>query len=119
MAVGLDAVGVPADARAVPVDEHLRVVPGVWAVGDVTGKGAFTHLAIYQAHIAAADLLGQPPSPPTTTPSPRVTFSDPEVGSVGLSEAQAKEAGMIVRVGRVRVGSSARGWIHKAATRGL
>ncbi len=119
IAVGLDAVCVPADARAVPVDEHLRVAPGVWAVGDVTGKGAFTHVAMYQARIAAGDILGQPHQPADYHAVPRVTFSDPEVGSVGLSEAQAKEAGMAIQVGRVRVGSSARGWIHKAGNQGF
>lgn len=119
IAVGLDAVGVPADARAVPVDEHLRVAPGVWAVGDVTGKGAFTHVAMYQARIAAGDILGQPHQPADYHAVPRVTFSDPEVGSVGLTEAQAKEAGIPVRIGRARVASSARGWIHKAGNQGF
>jgi pyruvate/2-oxoglutarate dehydrogenase complex dihydrolipoamide dehydrogenase (E3) component len=49
---GLDALGLPVDASAVSVDEHLRVADGVWAVGDVTGKGAFTHVAMYQARIS-------------------------------------------------------------------
>ncbi|MGH9176969.1 MAG: dihydrolipoyl dehydrogenase family protein [Acidimicrobiales bacterium] len=118
-AVGLDAVGVPADARAVPVDEHLRVAPGVWAVGDVTGKGAFTHVAMYQAGIAAADILGEAHHPAAYHAVPRVTFTDPEVGSVGLGEAQARQAGLAVHVGRADVASSARGWIHKAGNEGF
>ncbi len=77
MAVGLDAVGVPADAPAVPVDEHLRVVPGVWAAGDVTGKGAFTHVAMYQARVAAGDILGQPHQPADYHAVPRVTSATP------------------------------------------
>ena len=118
-AVGLEAVGVAADAPAVPVDEHLRVADGVWAVGDVTGKGAFTHVAIYQARIAAADILGEPHEPADYRAVPRVTFTDPEIGAVGLTEAQATSAGIAVRIGRARVPSSARGWIHKADNEGL
>lgn len=118
-AVGLDAVGVPLDASAAPVDEHLRVAPGVWAIGDVTGKGAFTHVAVHQARIAAADILGQPHAPADYRALPRVTFTDPEVGSVGLTEAQARDAGLDVRVGLATVPSTARGWIHKAGNEGV
>jgi len=118
-AVGLEVVGVPADARFVPVDEHLRVAPNVWAVGDVTGKGAFTHVAMYQARIATADILGRPHEPADYRALPRVTFTDPEVGSVGMTEAAAREAGLDVRVGTTALGSSARGWIHKAGNEGL
>ncbi len=118
-AVGLDAVGVPHDARVVPVDEHLRVVPGVWAVGDVTGKGAFTHVAMYQARIAVADILGRPHEPADYRALPRVTFTDPEVGSVGMSEDEARRGGLEVLVGRASLPSSARGWIHKAGNDGL
>ncbi|MEU8986924.1 hypothetical protein AB0C98_10790 [Streptomyces sp. NPDC048558] len=50
---------------------------------------------------------------------PRVTFTDPEVGSVGLTEHAARERGLRVRTGRARVPSSARGWIHKAGNDGL
>ena len=55
--------GLDEDAAAVEVDEWLRAAPGVWAVGDVTGKGAFTHVATYQANIAAADILERPAEP--------------------------------------------------------
>lgn len=118
-AVGLDAVGVAGDAAWAPVDGHLRVAPGVWAVGDVTGKGAFTHVAMYQAGIAAADILGQAHRPAAYHAVPRVTFSDPEVASVGRTEAQARRSGVAVEVGRAHVPSSARGWIHKAGNEGL
>ncbi|MGE3446725.1 MAG: NAD(P)/FAD-dependent oxidoreductase [Microbacteriaceae bacterium] len=63
-AIGAEVLGVdPVTARALPVDENMRVTDGVWAVGDVTGKGAFTHVAMYQSNIAAADILGQPHTP--------------------------------------------------------
>ena len=87
--IGADRLGVEvATARALPVDEHLRVTDGVWAVGDVIDRGAFTHVAMYQSKIATADILGEPHTPADYTALPRVRFTDPEVGSVGLT-AQA------------------------------
>jgi pyruvate/2-oxoglutarate dehydrogenase complex dihydrolipoamide dehydrogenase (E3) component len=108
----VDAAGLDPDAAAVAVDEHLRAAPGVWAVGDVTGHGAFTHLAVYQGRIAAADVLGRDHQPADYSAVPRVTFTDPEVASVGLTEVQAREAGHRVRTGVATTASSARGWIH-------
>jgi pyruvate/2-oxoglutarate dehydrogenase complex dihydrolipoamide dehydrogenase (E3) component len=79
------------DHGAIVVDDHLRAADGVWAVGDVTGVAPFTHVASYQARIAAADILGR------TVPAdyrgiPRVVFSDPEVAAVGhgLEELRAE-----------------------------
>lgn len=117
--LGLDTVGVAADAAAVPVGENLRVNEGVWAVGDVTGKGAFTHMAVYQAGIAAADILGGPHQRADYRAVPRVTFTDPEVRAVGLTEAAARAAGISVRVGRAGVPASASGWIHKVGNEGF
>jgi pyruvate/2-oxoglutarate dehydrogenase complex dihydrolipoamide dehydrogenase (E3) component len=110
--LGLDAVGLDPAARAVQVDEHLRAGGGLWAVGDVTGRGAFTHLAVYQGRIAAADVLGRQHAPADYRAVPRVTFTDPEVAGVGLTEAAARDAGIAVRTGVARTASSARGWIH-------
>lgn len=118
-AVGLGAVGVDESARSVPVDEHLRVTDGVWAVGDITGKGAFTHVAVYQAPIAAADILGEQHQPADYRALPRATFTDPEIGSVGLTEAQAREDGINVRTGTAIVPHTARGWIHKVGNEGI
>src|SRR5207249_4735673 len=92
---------------------------GVWAIGDVTGRGAFTHMSMYQAWLAAADILGEPTEPADYRAVPRVTFTDPEVGAVGLTEAAAREQGIDVRVGVSQVPSSTRGWIHKAGNDGL
>ncbi|MBV9935901.1 MAG: NAD(P)/FAD-dependent oxidoreductase, partial [Actinobacteria bacterium] len=108
-ALGVDVMGVDASARAIPVDERLRVAPGVWAVGDVTGKGAFTHVSMYQARIAVADILGLDPAPADYKALPRVTFTDPEVGSVGLSRRGAEEQGLRVQTGFARIPESARG----------
>jgi pyruvate/2-oxoglutarate dehydrogenase complex dihydrolipoamide dehydrogenase (E3) component len=120
-AVGLGAVGVDEDARFVPVDDRLRVegADNVWAVGDITGKGAFTHMAIYQAEIAAADILGRDHPAADYRALPRVTFTDPEVGATGLTEAQAREKGIDVRVVKANLPDSARGFIHGVGNDGF
>jgi pyruvate/2-oxoglutarate dehydrogenase complex dihydrolipoamide dehydrogenase (E3) component len=110
--LGVDAIGLDPDARSVATDANLRAGEGIWAVGDVTGKGAFTHVAVYQGRIAAAEILGAEHAPADYRAVPRVTFTDPEVASVGLSEAQARHAGLAVRVGVAPTASTARGWIH-------
>jgi pyruvate/2-oxoglutarate dehydrogenase complex dihydrolipoamide dehydrogenase (E3) component len=110
--LGVDAAGLDPGAWTVAVDEHLRAGEGVWSVGDVTGRGAFTHVAMYQARIAAAAILGRDHEPADYSAVPRVTFTDPEVASVGLTEAQALQAGHRVRSGVATTASSARGWIH-------
>ena len=117
--IGAGVLGVDEGARAIPVDDHLRVAPGVWAVGDITGHGAFTHMSMYQASIAVHDILGEEVSPAEYHAVPRVTFTDPEIGSVGLSEAQARDRGLDVRTGCSPVPGSARGWIHKAGNDGF
>lgn len=110
--VGLEAIGIDTGVKALQVDDHLRVKDGVWAVGDVTGKGLFTHVALYQAGIATADILGKSLPAADYESMPRVTFTDPEVGSSGLTEAAARKRGVKVRTGTSKTSSSARGWIH-------
>lgn len=111
-AVGLGSVGVAEDAKVAPVDERCRVAPGVWAIGDLTGKGAFTHVSMYQAGIVIRDVLGQDGPVADYDAVPRVTFTDPEVGVVGRTEAQARDAGLEVATGTTGLGSTTRGWIH-------
>jgi pyruvate/2-oxoglutarate dehydrogenase complex dihydrolipoamide dehydrogenase (E3) component len=119
-AVGLDKVGVDITLHAVPIDERMRVAPGIWAIGDMTGKGAFTHMSMYQADIAIADILGaEGVTAAEYDAVPRVTFTDPEIGSVGLTQAQATKAGIDVLVGRAALPSTARGWIHGPGNDGL
>lgn len=118
-ALGVAAVGLDDDARGIDVDKRMRAADGVWAIGDVTGKGAFTHVSLYQARIAVADILGQDPDPADYRAVPRVTFTDPEVGAVGLTEKAARDRGLDVRVGVAGIPSSARGWIHKVGNDGL
>ncbi len=111
--LGVAAMGLDDTADAIPVDTNMRVMPGVWAVGDITGKGAFTHVAMYQARICVADILGHPIEGADYRALPRVTFTDPEIGSVGMTEAQARESGGRVRVMSEPIAESARGWINK------
>ncbi|MFE0642058.1 dihydrolipoyl dehydrogenase family protein [Streptomyces sp. NPDC058877] len=117
--LGLDTVGLDPHARALETDGYLRAADGLWAVGDVTGRGAFTHVAMYQAEIAVRDILGEDGPAADYRALPHVTFTDPEIASVGLTEARARECGLRVRTGLARVPSSARGWIHKAGNDGL
>jgi len=117
--LGVGVLGVDEAGHTIPVDDHMRVAPGVWAIGDVTGHGKYTHMSMYQAGIAVADILGQPGWPAEYHAVPRVTFTDPEIGSVGLTEAQAREQGLTVRTGFAKVPESARGWIHQAGNDGF
>jgi pyruvate/2-oxoglutarate dehydrogenase complex dihydrolipoamide dehydrogenase (E3) component len=122
--IGLETVGLDPSARILETDRRMRVQGSsvsdwLWAIGDITGKGAFTHLSMYQSAIAVRDLLGEDGPEADYRAVPRVTFTDPEVGSVGLTERQARDAGMGVRVGRAQIPSSTRGWIHKAGNEGL
>lgn len=117
--LGVDALGLNPQARYLEPDEQLRVADGVWAIGDVTGKGAFTHMSMYQAKIAARAILDQPTAGAEYHAVPRVTFTDPEIGAVGLTESQARKQGFSVRIGASDLESTARGFIHKAGNAGF
>jgi pyruvate/2-oxoglutarate dehydrogenase complex dihydrolipoamide dehydrogenase (E3) component len=118
-ALGVANAGLDDTARAIRVDEHSRAAPGIWAVGDVTGVAAFTHMAMYQARIAISDILGNGSRAAVYRGIPRVIFTDPEVGATGLTEEQARQQGLSVRTGIMKVSTSARGWIHKAGNDGF
>jgi pyruvate/2-oxoglutarate dehydrogenase complex dihydrolipoamide dehydrogenase (E3) component len=117
--LGLDAVGLDPTARFLATDDRMRVTDDVWAVGDVTGHGAFTHLAVYEARIAARDILGQPGPPADYRALPRVTFTDPEIGAVGMTERQARDAGLDVQVASTPLPRSSRGFIHGPGNAGF
>ncbi|MPZ69807.1 MAG: NAD(P)/FAD-dependent oxidoreductase, partial [Actinobacteria bacterium] len=110
--LGVGAAGLDEDARSLEVDGHMRAADGIWAIGDVTAHGGFTHVAVYQGRIAAADILGQEQAPADYSAVPRVTFTDPEVASVGFTEESARAKGITVATAVAQTGSSARGWIH-------
>jgi pyruvate/2-oxoglutarate dehydrogenase complex dihydrolipoamide dehydrogenase (E3) component len=117
--IGLDSVGLDPEARSLEVDERMRATDGVWAIGDITGKGAFTHMSMYQGDVTIRDLLGQDGPWADYRAVSRVTFTDPEVGSVGMTEAQARDAGIRVTTGTAPIPESSRGWIHKVGNDGL
>jgi pyruvate/2-oxoglutarate dehydrogenase complex dihydrolipoamide dehydrogenase (E3) component len=116
--IGLDTIGLDGSARSLDVDENLQVQHGgapvadVYALGDITGRGAFTHVAVWQARVLTAHLLGQPSQFGGYHGLAWVTFTDPEVGRVGLSEQQARDKGLTVRVGSAPMPANSRGWIH-------
>ncbi|MBO2446912.1 FAD-dependent oxidoreductase [Actinomadura barringtoniae] len=118
-ALGIGAAGLDESARTIEVDGNLRAGPGIWAIGDVTGKGAFTHMSMYQADIVVRDILDEEGSPANYRAVPRVTFTDPEIGSVGLTEAQAREQELPIRIGTTRLQDSTRGFIHKVDNEGF
>jgi pyruvate/2-oxoglutarate dehydrogenase complex dihydrolipoamide dehydrogenase (E3) component len=89
----------------------LEAAPGVYGAGDVTGIGGFTHLAYYHGQVVARRIRGEDARADHTA-VPRVTFTDPEVASVGLSEAIARERGLDVVIATADPGETARGYIH-------
>ncbi|MEU3231162.1 NAD(P)/FAD-dependent oxidoreductase [Nocardiopsis alba] len=98
--LGLADLGVEPDRGSLPVDEHCRVAPGLWAVGDVTARSMFTHVAKYQARVVADNVLGGS-RVADYTGVPRVVFSHPEIAAVGLTEEQARDQGVDVTTSEV------------------
>jgi pyruvate/2-oxoglutarate dehydrogenase complex dihydrolipoamide dehydrogenase (E3) component len=117
--LGLETVGLDPAAHFVEVDPQLRAGEKLWAVGDITPQGGFTHIAIYQAEIAINDILGTPGPGGDYRAKPRVTFTDPEVGAAGLTEAQARKNGITVRTAIQKASVTSRGWIHGPGNDGL
>jgi pyruvate/2-oxoglutarate dehydrogenase complex dihydrolipoamide dehydrogenase (E3) component len=91
--------------------ETLEAADGIYAVGDVNGLGGFTHLSHYHGTVVGRRLRGEA-ARASHRAVPRVTFTDPEVGSVGMSEKVARYQGVNVRVASAEVADSARGSIH-------
>jgi len=119
--LGLDAAGIDANRFGfIDVDEQLRTnIPGVWAIGDVNGKGAFTHTSYNDYEIVAANLFDND----TRKVSDRILcyglFIDPPLGRVGMTEQQVRDSGrrvlvgkrMMTRVARAREFGETRGFI--------
>ena len=116
--VGLETVGLDPDATTVETDERMRAGDKLWAIGDITGHGRFTHVSSYKAEVARADILGENGPLADYRAVSRVTFTDPEIGSVGLTEEQAREQGLDVRTGFADISGSARGWLDGEGNEG-
>ncbi len=99
--LGLDKAGVTTDRGYVTVDDQLRTsAPHIWAAGDVTGRMMLVQTATYEGRIAAENAIGSEARAVRHTIVAHGGFTDPEYGSVGLTEAVAAAAGPIV-IGRV------------------
>jgi pyruvate/2-oxoglutarate dehydrogenase complex dihydrolipoamide dehydrogenase (E3) component len=85
--IGLETVGIKADAHGIPVDAHMRAGERLWAVGDVTGIWQLTHVGEYQGEIVASNILGEPREAHYEA-VPRVTYTDPQAAAVGATEAE-------------------------------
>jgi dihydrolipoamide dehydrogenase len=103
--IGLEAAGVQTDKRGfIQIDEYMRTnVPGVYAIGDVTGKLLLAHVASAQGMTAAEHIAGHETRPIRDADyifMPRCTYCRPQVASLGYTEAQAKEKGYEIKVGK-------------------
>lgn len=115
--IGLDTVGLSADD--LEVDDRMRARDGLWIIGDVTARGAYTHVSMYQSAIALRDVLGQDGEPASYDAVPHTTFTDPEVAGVGLTEEAARDRGLKVQIGRADMSSASRGFTHGPGATGL
>jgi dihydrolipoamide dehydrogenase len=99
--MGLAEVGVKLERGYIQVDERMATsVPGIYAIGDVTGKLALAHVASAQGLIAAEAAAGLEIHPLKYQNMPRCTYTHPEVASVGLTEQQARDQGYEVKTGQ-------------------
>ncbi len=99
--LGLESAGVKTERGAIVIDDRMATnVPGIYAIGDVTGKMALAHVASAQGIIAAEVIAGRPTEVLNYNKMPSCIYCHPEVASVGLTEAQATEQGYDVKVGQ-------------------
>ncbi len=119
--LGLDKAGVETDSRGyVAVDDQLRTnVPGIWAMGDVNGRGAFTHTSYNDYEILAANMFDGDPRRVSDRILTYGLFIDPPLGRVGMTEREVRHSGrkalvgkmMMTRVGRARERSETQGFM--------
>jgi pyruvate/2-oxoglutarate dehydrogenase complex dihydrolipoamide dehydrogenase (E3) component len=119
--LGLDKAGVETDSRGyVAVDDQLRTnVPGIWAMGDVNGRGAFTHTSYNDYEILAANMFDGDPRRVSDRILTYGLFVDPPLGRVGMTEREVRDSGrkalvgkmMMARVGRARERSETQGFM--------
>jgi dihydrolipoamide dehydrogenase len=99
--IGLDKVGIATDRGFIKVDGYMETnVKGIYAIGDVTPSPLLAHVAQQEGIVAAEKIAGGHPVPIKYNQAPSCTYCDPQVASVGLTEAKAREAGYKVKVGK-------------------
>lgn len=102
--LGLDKAGVTTDKKGVPVNEYLQTnVPHIYAAGDIVGPFQFTHTGNYQSHVAVTNMFAENKIKVDYTVVPRCVFADPEVASVGITEAIAIEKGIKIKKAAVPI----------------
>jgi pyruvate/2-oxoglutarate dehydrogenase complex dihydrolipoamide dehydrogenase (E3) component len=108
--LGLEVAGIATDARGfIVVDDELRTnVPGVWALGDVNGKGAFTHTSYNDYEIVAANLLEGGTRRVSDRIAAYALYTDPPLGRIGMSEAEVRASGRAARVASLPMARVAR-----------
>lgn len=118
-ALELDSAAIEPVDRHVVVDTNMQAADGIWALGDITGQPMLTSVAVYQAAVIGDQLLGQHSVPADYRTMPRVTFTDPEIGTAGFSESAAIEAGFDVATVVKQVPATFRGWLHGPGNDGV
>jgi dihydrolipoamide dehydrogenase len=99
--IGLDGMGVALDRGFIKVDDQYRTTsPGIWAIGDCAGPPALAHVATAEAIRTVEAMAGKHVEPINYDAIPGCTYCDPEVASIGKTEAQAREAGLDIEVGK-------------------
>ena len=99
--IGLETVGVAADPRGIPVDDHLRAGERLWAIGDVTGFWQLTHVGEYEGEVVAANILGRPRQA-NYEAVPRVTYTDPQAGAVGAVEGAFSGTALLAEIPKMQ-----------------
>lgn len=109
---GLENTGVAlTDRGAIAIDDYMRTnVPGIYAIGDVTGKLMLAHTAEAQGVIAAEIIAGAETMPLNYVMIPRATYCQPQIGSMGYTEAQAKDAGYNVKTAKFPFAANGKAW---------
>jgi dihydrolipoamide dehydrogenase len=103
--IGLEQTGVTVERGFIKVDQHYETgVVGVYAIGDVTGPPALAHVASAEGVYVAERIAGEDPQPVPYHANPACTYCHPEIASVGMTEKQARDEGIEVKVGRFPFG---------------
>jgi dihydrolipoamide dehydrogenase len=115
--IGLETVGIKTEGEYIPVDSMMRTnVPEIYAIGDVNGQQLLAHTAMRQGIIAVEHILGMKPFPLDILNSASCTYCEPEIGSVGFSEKQAKDLGYNIKVGKFPMSPNAKATIEGDTT---
>jgi pyruvate/2-oxoglutarate dehydrogenase complex dihydrolipoamide dehydrogenase (E3) component len=118
--LGLDKAGVATDPRGyIQVDDQLRAnVPGIWALGDCNGRGAFTHTSYNDFQIVAANLLDNDPRRVSDRITAYALYTDPPLGRAGMTEAEVRKSGRPALIATMAMDDVSRAY-EKGETKGF